>query len=127
MLDGDGYSGYVKRFRTVEDAHVSAAVAAHLLRMGVVSGWPKDVLGELIAIIGGFRGAALADPDVAGTHLWLGGVQAQLGGVIAGLDAHWSSTPNGVSDRWERDRMILGVAGKARRARWERAWESMAR
>ncbi|MFN7145045.1 MAG: acyl-CoA dehydrogenase family protein, partial [Myxococcota bacterium] len=40
LLPGDGWTAYVKPFRTVEDAHVCAAATAYLLGVARTHAWP---------------------------------------------------------------------------------------
>jgi acyl-CoA dehydrogenase len=45
---------------------------------------------------------------------------------VAELEAAWASVPDEECERWQRDRAILRVAGKARGERLARAWEALA-
>src|SRR5690349_23846938 len=51
ILPGDGYSQYVKPFRTVEDIHVQAAVLSYLMREGQRLGWPQGWIERLSALL----------------------------------------------------------------------------
>ena len=51
LLPGDGYSNYVKPFRTLEDSFVTAAVLAYLLREARARGWPADLRERLAATL----------------------------------------------------------------------------
>lgn len=51
LLPGDGYTGYVKPFRTVEDIHVNAAVLAYLVREARRLAWPREWTERCIARI----------------------------------------------------------------------------
>jgi alkylation response protein AidB-like acyl-CoA dehydrogenase len=97
VLPGDGYDVYLKPFRTIEDVHVHAALVAHMIAMARRHG------GDDAAPLAGL---------IATTHT-----------LVAELDASVAAAlPDDVRARWQRDRALLGVAGKARAARREAAW-----
>jgi acyl-CoA dehydrogenase len=121
VLEGDGYTRWIKPFRTVEDIHVVAAGAAYLVGVGRRARWPAGVIAEGIAVIAALASLAERPPLDPAVHLALGGV---LGGFAAWLERTgpcWATVDADVRQRWERDRAILGVAGRARAARFERA------
>ncbi len=121
VLPGDGWTRYVKPFRTVEDAHVSAAAAAFLLRVARANGWPPALPARLTALILAFREVAGAPPDAPSVHVALGGCLAALEAIVAAAEPCWADTDPAVTARWRRDAPLLGVAGKARAARFEAA------
>src|SRR5690606_21891598 len=49
ILPGDGYSAYLKPFRTVEDLHVSAALTGHLVALARRFVLPETTLEALLA------------------------------------------------------------------------------
>lgn len=122
VLPGDGWTRWIKPFRTVEDAHVGAAAAAYLLRVARTSPWPDVLAARLAALVLAFREVAVADPDAPAVHVALGGAFAALESVVAA--APWDRTDVGVAERWRRDAPLLGVAGQARAARLEAAWRT---
>jgi hypothetical protein len=70
------------------------------------------------------RALALSDPGSAAVHVALGGALSQARRVIAALD--WTAVDAETRTRFERDRPLLGVAGKAREKRFEAAWRRLA-
>jgi acyl-CoA dehydrogenase len=125
-LPGDGYTGYVKRFRTIEDAHIRAAVLAYMLSVARRFRFPDAVKEALVAGIVTLRALALMDPDAAATHVALAGALAQDAELLARAEDHWHSVDPGERDRWRRDRVMFGaVAGRIREARRARAWERL--
>lgn len=122
VLPGDGWTTWIRPFRTVEDIHVSAAVAAWLFRTGHAQGWPDAALTELAALLVGLDGLAEADPAEAGVHLALAGLLDGLARSAAAVAEHWDPTDVDGRGRWERDRPLLGVAARARAERRSRAW-----
>ncbi len=120
ILPGDGYDDYLKPFRTVEDAHVHAALLGYLI--GVARRHDqREVVERLLAVVLATRAAALADPKSVATHVALAGVIALAADEAARVE--WPAGPE--RDRWQRDRGLFQVAGKARAARRERAWEQL--
>lgn len=116
VLEGDGYAAYLKPFRTIEDTHVNAALLGHLVQVGRRNGWPAETIESLLVMISALRPIAAAPHDPLG-HRILGGVLAQLASV---LDQDLPMEPE-VAARWQRDRALLKIAGKARQARLDRA------
>jgi acyl-CoA dehydrogenase len=127
LLPGDGWERWVKPFRTVEDVHVNAAVLAYLGATAGRHGWPRPLREELAASLLTFHALAGMEPSSPETHVALGGALAQARRQVEACDPHWSSAPGDERARWERDRPLLEVAGKARQLRLARAWERLGR
>jgi acyl-CoA dehydrogenase len=119
VLPGDGYTRYLKPFRTVEDCHVHAALLGWLLQVARRSGWSERVQDEVLAQAVMFRGLALADPSSPAVHVALGGALDLSRRLVEGLEQAWQQVDAPTRERWERDRSLLGVAGKARSKRRE--------
>ena len=89
VLPGDGYTRYLKPFRTVEDCHVHAALLGWLLQVGRRSGWPERVQDEVLALAVTMRGLALADPASSAVHVALGGALDLFQRLVKGLEERW--------------------------------------
>ena len=127
VLPGDGYDRYVKRFRTVEDIHVFGAALGHAVRMLRLRGGAhaqRLTLEDALAVLVALRGLAEEDPSSAGTHIALAGVLSAGRRVLESL-APLTSGDDEASVRWRRDRVLLSVAGNARKQRLERAWSAI--
>jgi alkylation response protein AidB-like acyl-CoA dehydrogenase len=122
VLPGDGYTEYVKPFRTIEDIHVHAAVAGYLIGVAQRHGFPKPAIEKLVALALTTRAIAAADPKSETTHVALAGTFALIATEVAAIEALWSASSDDEWQRWQRDRALLHVAGKAREARREKAW-----
>jgi len=128
LLPGDGYSAYVKLFRTIEDVHVHAAVVAYLLREALRRAWPKPWVERALAHLHCMRALAAEDPASPATHLALAGALHAGDLLRAEADANWASTASDEAfERWQRDRELLKVASTARAKRTARAWERLER
>ncbi len=126
LLPGDGYDLYVKRFRTVEDLHVNAAMLAYLVREAGRLAWPRDLIERTIAVLVAERGLALDDPTHPAVHIALAGALALARTLVTEAEQNWARNADDPAfARWQRDRELLGVAGKARATRTERAWERL--
>jgi acyl-CoA dehydrogenase len=126
LLPVDGYERYVKPFRTIEDAHVTLAVLAYLLRETRARGWPTDFAERLCATIIVLAEVAAADADAPATHVVLSGALAQAHALYAEAGTLWALAGDDVAaQRWERDSALFGVAGSARSQRAARAWERL--
>jgi acyl-CoA dehydrogenase len=122
LLPGDGYDDYVKPFRTVEDLHVYAALLGYLLGVARRHGFAADVVERLIGLATITRAPALADAKSPTVHLTLAGMFSLVAREVAAIEALWSPSADDEWQRWQRDRMLLQVASKAREARRDKAW-----
>ena len=125
VLPGDGYSDYVKPFRTVEDAHVHAALLGYLVGVARRRTFARDLVEQLVAAVIAMRGIALADPSSPMTHFALAGALATSQRLVAELERAWDAAPDDEYARWKRDRALLGVAAAARATRRENAWAGL--
>jgi hypothetical protein len=124
ILPGDGYDDYLKPFRTVEDVHVHAALIGYLIGVARRRRFARETIEQLASLAASVHTLAHADPKAAATHVTLAGLIAEATRVVAAVEAAWSGAPDDEWTRWQRDRVLLQVAGKARASRRERAWEA---
>jgi hypothetical protein len=125
-LPGDGYTGYVKRFRTIEDIHIHGAVLGYFLGAARRFDFPRTVVERAASAIVATRVLAALDPDAAETHVALAGTLARDANLLDHSDAHWEKAEQEERARWRRDRQGFGsVAGALREARRVRAWERL--
>lgn len=125
LMPGDGYSDFVKPFRTVEDTFIALAVQAWLVREGRARGWPRSFLESLIASLTGFAAVAAQPAGAPATHIALAGALARTNDLYQQADALWTGEQDAAAERWRRDRPLFQVAGKPRAMRAQRAWESL--
>lgn len=129
LLPGDGYDGYLKPFRAVEDMHVTSAVLGCLVREARTRQWPRTWVQRVLAVLLGFQdidGRDFASPH---GHIALAGALGLAGELIAQVENFWAEAPpdDPARRRWARDRRLLEVASAARKARIESAWQRIAR
>jgi acyl-CoA dehydrogenase len=125
LLPGDGYSDFVKPFRTVEDTFIALAVQAWLVREGRARGWPRSFLEGLTASLTGLAAVAAQPADAPATHIALAGALASTNDFYQQADALWAGEQDAAAERWRRDRPLFQVAGKPRALRAQRAWETV--
>jgi len=125
VMPGDGYARYLKPFRTVEDCYVHAALLGWLIAVGRRAGTSQEQLAGLCSMAVTVRALALSDPSSAAVHVALDGALSGMSRFIAGFD--WGKVDAVTRRRFERDRALLGVAGKARELRLQAAWRKLAR
>ena len=102
VLPGDGYTDVLKPFRTVEDAHVSAAVVAWLVGVAQAVSWPDAITEGLLVTVAALAQVAALDPADPATHR-LGGTLASLEAQLDALDL-WIEAPATLRAAWTRDR-----------------------
>lgn len=124
LLPGDGYTGYIKPFRTIEDLHVESAILGYLFRCACLFRWPRAVKERITAAIACARALSHDDQSSPALHIAVGGLHAQMGSLIEGLDEYWITADEKTRTGWERDRALLRVAENARNKRLETAWSS---
>lgn len=126
-LLGDGYSGYVKPFRTIEDIHVLGTAFGYLLGVAQRVGASAVLLAELAAGLAALDRLSAGPPLDPCLHLALHGVYWRLLAITGGEDLSqlWREAPEDERVRWQRDQPLLGVAKKAREARFRRAREQL--
>ncbi len=125
ILSGDGYADHLRPFRTAEDVFVSAALLGFLFRVAHEFGWPHDIFELLACHVASLHAIAGEDLTAPETHVAFGGVLAQQRLVLEQVDALWQAAEPTARDRWNRDKVILEVAGKARAARLDTAWKRL--
>ncbi|HME50609.1 MAG TPA: acyl-CoA dehydrogenase family protein [Candidatus Lokiarchaeia archaeon] len=125
MLPGDGYTRYIRPFRTIEDIHVSAGICGYLSRISQQFNWDITIRGELFSIIASLRALSEGDPEAPSLHVALGGALSIEQKILNSLQSSWALVDLDTRDRWNRDSIVLGVAGKVREARLAKAWENL--
>ncbi|MGQ7956785.1 acyl-CoA dehydrogenase [Pseudomonas sp. SP16.1] len=126
-LAGDGWSDYVKPFRSIEDLYVLAAVCAWLHGIGQECAWPEPLQLRLLALLAGCAEVARQCPNAAATHLLLAGLFAQQQALAAELDAAFAAGPAHWATLWLRDQGLLRIAESARAKRLAKARQIVAR
>lgn len=125
LLPGDGYTRYLKPFRTVEDLHVVGALLGYLLACGLAAGWARGLLEEAGALLASARELSGRDPSAPGTHLALAGLLASARTWIERTRPGWGRLGLVTGAALERDIALLGVADGARERRTAVAWETL--
>lgn len=124
LMPGDGYSDYVKPFRTIEDTHINAALLAYLLREARARGWPRGWIERTLAVLDGLARIAPEDPSAPGTHLVLTGLLDWTHHLFAETAPWWAAAGDDPAAlRWQRDTALFGMSGATRTLRATRAWE----
>jgi len=126
-LPGDGFSRYVKPFRTVEDIHVLGAAVGYLVGVTRRTAGPARLLADLGAALVALDQLCGASPLDPRAHIALQGVYQRVLDLVEGdeVASVWQAAPEDERNRWLRDRPLLDVAFKARRARFERATQEL--
>ncbi len=126
LLPGDGYLAYIKPFRTIEDLHVIAAILGYLLRIGTRYDWPPPPKEQLLALLLTIRTIARADYTAPEIHIATGGAIAALQSLLESFGPYWDRVDPRIRSAWQRDRVVLNIAGDARTKRLAAAWQLFA-
>ncbi|MDX2011498.1 MAG: acyl-CoA dehydrogenase family protein [Myxococcaceae bacterium] len=125
VFPGDGYTEALKPFRTLEDLHVHGALLGLLLSVARRSGWPQGSVEHLLTLVASALTLGGLDPRAPSTHLALAGLLSSTRAFLDASEAHWATVAPDEAARFERDRPLLAVAGKAREARRTNAWAAL--
>jgi len=126
-LPGDGYLGYVKPFRTIEDIHVMGAALGYVLGLAMRFGGSAELVAELSAELGALDAIRQKPPLDPRVHIALHGVLQQVKRALQSdrFERLLEAAPDDERHRWVRDRALLDIASKARAARFERAQNAL--
>lgn len=122
-LEGDGWTDYVKPFRSLEDLYVLVALAAWIYGIGLQHQWPRGLMLRLLAVL--VSGAEIAgqSPHEPVTHLLLGALIEQFHALRPELDSALDMTEGPWADLWRRDNGVLGLARNAQDRRLRKAMQ----
>lgn len=123
ILPGDGWRDYARPFRTIEDIHVSTAIAAHLAVQALRRNYPDALVATLVSALAQLAACAERDPNEPLTHLLLAGVEHQLASAAGQVQTQiGQALPDDVfATDWRRNGMLLALAAPARTRRLEKA------
>jgi alkylation response protein AidB-like acyl-CoA dehydrogenase len=117
QLAGDGWTDYVKPFRSLEDLHVMAAICAWAYGAGVRLQWQQALRLRLLAVLAGCAGVAGNALHSATGHLALAAVSDSFAALRGELDQAFAAGPTDLAQQWQRDQRVLDLAQGARQAR----------
>lgn len=120
-LPGDGWSDYVKPFRTYEDMYVLAAMTAWLYGVCLQQNGPRSLLLRLLGILAGAAEVTRLPANEPATHLLLAGLLEQFGALQPELDVAFLAAESPRAAQWQRDRGVLGLAVQAQARRLDKA------
>ncbi len=123
LLPGDGYAGYIRPFRTIEDLHVAGAVLGYLFGIGRRFGWPETISAQILALIELAIGLARQNLSASHIRIVVDGLLCHLEKLTADLSELWQQATPEVLARWHRDRAVLKVADGPRAMRRMSAWK----
>lgn len=127
VFPGDGYVDYVKRFRSIEDVHVSVALVGFWLGLALRFQWPESTRENLMSLWLQYRALSEFDFSDAGTHVALAGMLTAQARCIDALTPLLDGLPEPLTQICLRDRKLERVAGTAREKRLSNAWQSLQR
>lgn len=122
ILPGDGYTDYVKPFRTLEDIHVTSAILGYMFRTGCVFNWPQHITSQILSILSGIKSISLDNPLDNTLHILLGGISSLFESFVISLEPYWKLTDSKTESQWNRDKKLLTIASNAREKRLLSAW-----
>ena len=125
LLPGDGWTGYARPFRTIEDIHVSAAVATHLAVQAMRRKFPAQLLASLLSCLDRLAACARLSPDDPAAHILLAGAERELQQASAQVNELTAGEHDDFSRDWRANHLLVALAAPARGARLEKALEKL--
>jgi len=123
VLSGDGYSDYVKPFRTEEDLHILAALLGQRLRLAMEDDPP--FVTQFIALAQSLIGLQNEDRNAPALHLCLAGLKRTMLNVFEEHDKTLKHSCPKYYSAWLRDKQLLSIAAQAQDMRTQRAWAAV--
>jgi hypothetical protein len=120
---GDGYSSYIKPFRTIEDIHLFASVCGYLMRCTLLHKWPREIFEEAVVLHTALVQAGTASPSAPEIIITVSGVKQMLDSLIKKIEPLWEKTGGPEADLWKRDSALFAVAKNVREKRSSKAWD----
>ena len=125
-MPGDGWSEYVKPFRTHEDLHVLAALTAWLYGIALPEQWPRPLALRLLGVLAAAAEVARQPANEPATHLLLAALLEQFAALQPEVDRALMESQGSWNAMWKRDRAVLGIARDAQTRRLEQAITALA-
>jgi hypothetical protein len=123
LLPGDGYIDYIKPFRTIEDLHISAGILGYLFKNACKYDWGRDIQERILGNVVSVRTLALSSPTASEVHIVIGDVLKQIKELFKVLEPFWEQVGGEAQKAWDRDKILMDIADKARTRRLQTAWE----
>ena len=125
VLPGDGYSVYLKPFRTIEDVHVLAAALGLVVRSARAFAFDRVVAETACALAFALRDLSERAPSDPAAHVALAGLFHGTRALLAAHAGEWTKADAATAERWHRDAPLLVVADGARQKRTAAAWQRL--
>lgn len=120
-VPGDGWRDHGRPFRTHEDIHVQAAVAAHLAAEALRAGWPAPLQATLLGCLARLADCAQRDAMAPATHLLLAAAEQELQQVTVAVSGLLAGRDDAFARDWQANQALLALAAPARTKRLEKA------
>ncbi len=125
ILPGDGYTRYIRPFRTIEDIFVSAGFLGFCCRVAADHQWPRNVFEKVSSLMASLHAISQEDANAPETHIALNGFLSMERQFVEEIDPLWERVSRDVRERWNRDKVLLQVAEKLRGVRLDTAWKKI--
>lgn len=121
LVAGDGWRDHARPFRTLEDIHVSTAVAAHLAVHALRRDFPGTLLATLVSCLARLAECASRAATDPCTHVLLAGAEQELALAAAQVTRLVATQEDAFARDWRGNGMLLALAAPPRAKRLEKA------
>lgn len=125
VLPGDGYTQWLKPFRTLEDTHVVAATVGYLLGAARAHGFSRALQADLTSLSLALIDVGARDPSAPLTHILVAGLLGQTRRLVEAIAPEWDRGDAEERARFTRDLPLLTMAEVIRAKRTEAAFERL--
>jgi len=125
ILKGDGYSQYIKPFRTHEDIHVLAAIIGFRVGEAIESNWSKSSIEAHLMLLSSLLSLRTENFSTPALHIIFSGCRAQFKALVQQTDDEFKQKNKEGFNNWKRDKALLDIASKAHTLRTHRAWDDV--
>jgi len=126
IFSGDGYADYVKPFRWLEDVNVFMSVSAYLFKLALAFDWSIEAKVEMMSLLTTLSGLHKMKVDDSIAHIVMFDQTVVLDKWLERYDTEWNKVPENILVHWKRDLVLLKIATRARKARYNNAVTALA-
>ncbi len=121
LAPGDGWRDYARPFRTIEDIHVTAAIAAYLAVTALRASFPAPLVAALAACLARLADCAAREPTDAVAHLLLAGAEREMQQIAGEISQLIVGRDDQFAQDWRANHLLMALASTARAARLQKA------
>lgn len=127
IVEEDGFAGVLRPFRTIEDLAIQAALCAWIIGVSRRLELDRSISARSMVLLGATQELWERPPTSPAVHVALGGLFEASATLVEAFAEAMRTSPAAAQmrERFERDRPLLGIAGRVREQRFQKAWDAL--